>query len=92
MHQLFHFSSKLRYECPGKCSFVFLSYVPEKGEITAFFNFFPPLWLLGRKTNFKGELEQISKKEKTVVFFYYTMSQNVDILFPRADLFPLGVD
>ena len=77
---------------PEKCTFVIQSYVPEHAELTALLSFITPLGMLERNPTLKGELEQLSIEERTVGFFNYPMSQVADILLPRADLVPVGVD
>lgn len=77
---------------PKKSSFVIQSYVPEHAELAMLLSMIVPLARLQRNPTLKAETAQLGKKEISVGFFNYPVSQVADILLPKANLVPVGED
>lgn len=75
---------------PKKVTFVLQSKVPEILELAYFLGLLLPRPVLERQPALKEKLDQ--GNQDTVGLFYYPVLMAADILFPRANLVPVGKD
>lgn len=76
---------------PKKCTIYVQSHVPEVLELGWIFNTITPMAFLERMTQFKDKAAR-QKKNINVGLFDYPILQAADILLPKANLVPVGLD
>ena len=77
---------------PAKSTFIIQSYIQEFSELTMLLSMLTPFPRLQRNPTLKAERDQLEKKQLSVGFYTYPVSQAADILLPRAHLVPVGED
>ena len=77
---------------PKEAKFVIQSYIPEYAELTVLLSMIVPLSRVQQNPTLKAEMAQIDKKDLSLGFFNYPVSQVADILLQKANLVPVGED
>ncbi len=76
---------------PKKCTIYVQSHVPEVTELAWIFNTVTPISFLERMTQFKDKSAR-QKENINVGLFDYPVLQAADILLPKANAVPVGMD